>query len=64
MDRCHLHHLSARPWGTAPATWRTVPIVALDTEVREMTGHVGSFVANMHETLDKIGRILRDEPEP
>ena len=39
------------------------PLVALDGQVRELTSHVGSFVANMHETMQRIGHILRDERE-
>ena len=40
---------------------RTCPLVALDTEIRELAGHVGLCVANIKESLDAIGRLLRDE---
>jgi len=39
------------------------PLVALDVQVKDMTGHVGTFVASMHETLERIGHILRDEDQ-
>jgi len=37
------------------------PIVALDAQVKEMASHVGVFVSNMRETLNMIGKILRDQ---
>ena len=37
------------------------PIVALDAQVRELTAHTGIYVAAVQETLETIGRILRDE---
>jgi hypothetical protein len=39
------------------------PIVALDHQVKELTSHVGVFVSNMQDTMERIGRILRDESE-
>ena len=39
------------------------PLVALDGQVKELTSHVGSFVASMQDTMERIGRILRDEQE-
>ena len=42
----------------------TCPIVALDGHVRELAAHVGEFVANVTETLEAIGRVLRDERQP
>ena len=42
----------------------TCPIVELDTQVRELTAHTGVFIAAVQETLETIGRILRDERQP
>ena len=42
----------------------TCPIVELDAQVRELTAHTGTFVAAVQETLETIGRILRDERRP
>jgi hypothetical protein len=39
----------------------TCPIVELDLQVRELTAHTGNFVASVRDTLETIGRILRDE---
>jgi hypothetical protein len=39
----------------------TCPIVVLDAQVRELAAHIGLFVANVKETMDTIGRTLRDE---
>jgi pyruvate-formate lyase len=35
--------------------------VALDTEVRELASHIGLCVANIKDSLEAIGRLLRDE---
>jgi hypothetical protein len=43
----------------------TCPLVALDGHVRELAASVGEFVANVKETLEHIGRVIRDErPQP
>ena len=43
----------------------TCPLVALDGQVRELAAAVGEFVANVKETLEHIGRLIRDErPHP
>lgn len=42
----------------------TCPIVALDAQIRELTAHTGIFVSSIRDTLDAIGRILRDERRP
>jgi len=39
----------------------TCPIVALDVQARELAANVGEFVANVKETLERIGRLIRDE---
>jgi hypothetical protein len=39
----------------------TCPLVALDAEIRALTGHVGMCVANIKDSLETIGRLLRDE---
>ena len=39
----------------------TCPLVALDGHVRELAAAVGEFVANVKETLEHIGRTIRDE---
>ena len=39
----------------------TCPLVALDAEIRNLTSHVGMCVANMKDSLEQIGRLLRDE---
>ena len=42
----------------------TCPIVELDGRVRELAAQVGECVANVKETLEAIGRVLRDERQP
>jgi len=42
----------------------TCALVELDDQVKELTSHVGVFVANIQDTVERIGRILRDESEP
>jgi len=39
----------------------TCPLVELDGQVRELAANVGMFVANIKETLESIGRLIRDE---
>lgn len=39
----------------------TCPLVALDWQLRELAAEVGAFVANVKETLEQIGRTIRDE---
>jgi hypothetical protein len=39
----------------------TCPLVALDGHVRELAAAIGEFVANVKETLEHIGRTIRDE---
>jgi len=39
----------------------TCPLVALDHEIRALTAHVGMCVANIKDSLETIGRLLRDE---
>ena len=36
----------------------TCPIVALDANMKELTSHIGVFVANMRDTLEAIARIV------
>jgi len=42
----------------------TCPLVALDWQLRELAAEVGEFVANVKETLEHIGRLIRDERAP
>lgn len=42
----------------------TCPIVALDWQLRELAAEVGEFVANVKETLEQIGRTIRNERPP
>jgi hypothetical protein len=39
----------------------TCPLLELDGQVRELAAAVGEFVANIKETLERIGRLIRDE---
>lgn len=39
----------------------TCPLVHLDGQVRELAAAVGEFVANVKETLEQIGHLIRDE---
>ena len=39
----------------------TCAVVELDVQVRELLAHVGAFVANIQETLETIGRVIRDQ---
>jgi hypothetical protein len=39
----------------------TCPLVALDAAIRDLTAHVGMCVANIKDSLEAIGRLLRDE---
>jgi pyruvate-formate lyase len=41
--------------------YATCPLVALDAEIRNLTAHVGMCVANIKDSLERIGRLLRDE---
>jgi len=39
----------------------TCPLVALDAAIRDLSAHVGMCVANIKDSLETIGRLLRDE---
>jgi len=41
--------------------YATCPLVALDVEVRNLAAHVGMCVANIKDSLETIGKLLRDE---
>jgi hypothetical protein len=42
----------------------TCALVALDTELRALAAHVGMCVAGVKESLETIGRLIRDEGGP
>jgi len=43
--------------------YATCPLVALDAAIRDLSAHVGMCVANIKDSLEQIGRLLRDEGE-
>ena len=53
-----------RVCGTSGRHLPTCSLVALDTELRALAAHVGMCVAGVKESLDTIGRLLRDDPAP
>lgn len=46
-----------REFGHTP----TCPIVGMAEQLKEITAHMGFFVASMRETLDAIAQLLQDD---